>query len=98
MKNLGHPAYLRSKDTGDHNLPEKRGQATSANRTPRKTRVVGSKLYCFKSNPDRYICGPGVMLAERDVTGCRWIRLSSSTSPCGGIPGDDPGRRDEWTA
>ena len=40
MKNLGHPAHLRSKDTGDHNLPEKRGQATSASRTPRKTRVV----------------------------------------------------------
>jgi hypothetical protein len=42
--NLGHPAHPRSKGTGDHNLPEKRGQATSASRTPRKTRVVWSKL------------------------------------------------------
>src|SRR5215831_8337737 len=50
--NLGHPAHPRSKDTGDHNLPEKRGQAKSASRTPRKTRVVGPRLHCFKSNPD----------------------------------------------
>src|SRR5208337_2783769 len=38
--NLGCPAYLWSKDTRDHNMPEKRGQAKSADRTPRKTRVV----------------------------------------------------------
>ena len=97
VMNLGHPAYLRSKDTGDHNLPEKRRQAMSANRTLRKTRVVWSKLDCFKSNPDRDKCGPAAMLTQRGVTVCRWIRLSSSTNPCGEIPGDDPGCRDEWT-
>ena len=69
--NLGHPAHLRSKDTGDHNLPEKRGQAKSANRTPRKTRVVRSKLDCLKSNPDRDKGGPAVMLTQRGVTVCR---------------------------
>src|SRR5512135_922819 len=71
VKNLGHPAHLRSKDTGDHNLPEKRGQATSANRTPRKTRVVWPRLDCFKSNPDRDKCSPAVMLTQRGVTACR---------------------------
>ena len=69
--NLGHPAYPRSKDTGDHNLPEKRGQATSASRTPRKTRVVWSKLHCFKSNPDRDKGGPAAMLTQRGVIACR---------------------------
>ena len=49
MTNLGHTAYPRSKDTGDHNLPEKRGQAQSASRTPRKTRVVWPRLDRFKS-------------------------------------------------
>ena len=95
--NLGHPAHLRSKDTGDHNMPEKRRQARSANRTLRKTRVVRSKLDCFKSNPDRDKCSPAVMLTQRDVTACRSVRLSRSTNPYGEIPGDDPGRRDEWT-
>ena len=69
--NLGHPAHLRSKDTGDHNLPEKRGQATSANRTPRKTRVVWSKLHCFKSNPDRGMRSPAATLTQRGVAACR---------------------------
>jgi hypothetical protein len=71
VKNLGHPAYLRSKDTGDHNLPEKRRQATSANRTLRKTRVVWPKLDRFKSNPDRDTCSPAAMLTQRGVTVCR---------------------------
>ena len=71
MKNLGHPAYLRSKGTGDHNMPEKRGQAMSANLTPRKTRVVWSRLHCFKSNPDRGMGGPVARLTQRDVTICR---------------------------
>jgi hypothetical protein len=97
VTNLGHPAHLRSKDTGDHNLPEKRGQAKSANRTPRKTRVVWPRLDCFKSNPDRDKGGPAAMLTQRGVTACRCVRLLRSTSPCGEIPGDDSGRRDEWT-
>ena len=71
MTNLGHPAYPRSKDTGDHNLPEKRGQAKSASRTPRKTRVVWSKLDCFKSNPDRDMRSPAATLTQRGVTACR---------------------------
>ena len=71
MTNLGRPAHPRSKDTGDHNMPEKRGQATSANRTPRKTRVVWPRLDCFKSNPDRDKCSPAAMLTQRDVTVCR---------------------------
>ena len=50
---LGHPAYPRSKDTGDQNMPEKRRPAKSANRTLRKTRVARSGLHCSKSNPDR---------------------------------------------
>ena len=65
--NLGRPAHPRSKDTGDHNLPEKRGQATSASRTPRKTRVVWSRLHCLKSNPDRDTRSPAVMLTQRGV-------------------------------
>ena len=36
-------------------MPEKRGQARSASRTLRKTRVAGSRLDCFKSNPDRIL-------------------------------------------
>ena len=28
--NLGHPAYPRSKDTGDQNMPEKRGPLEDA--------------------------------------------------------------------
>ena len=96
MTNLGHPAHPRSKDTGDHNLPEKRGQATSANRMPRKARVVWPRLDCFKSNPDRDMGGPVVMLTQHDVTACRCVRLLRTTSPCGEIPGDDLGRRDEW--
>jgi len=71
VTNLGHPAYPRSKDTGDHNLPEKRRQATSASRTLRKTRVVGSRLHCFKPNPDRGMCSPAAMLTPRGVTACR---------------------------
>ena len=71
MTNLGHPAYPRSKDTGDHNLPEKRGQAMSASRTPRKTRVARSRLDCFKSNPDRDTRSPAVMLTQRGVAACR---------------------------
>jgi hypothetical protein len=69
--NLGHPAYPRSKDTGDHNLPEKRRPATSASQTLRETRVVGSKLHRFKSNPDRGMCSPAVRLTQRGVTACR---------------------------
>jgi len=49
-------------------MPEKRRQAKSANRTLRKTRVVWSKLYCFKSNPDRDKCSPAVMLTQHGVT------------------------------
>jgi hypothetical protein len=70
VTNLGHPAYLRSKDTGDHNLPEKRRQAMSADRTLRQTRVVWPKLDCFKSNPDRDKRGPAVRLTQRGVTTC----------------------------
>jgi hypothetical protein len=71
VTNLGHPAYPRSKGTGDHNLPEKRGQAQSASRTPRKTRVVWPRLDCFKSNPDRGMCSPAATLTQRGVTACR---------------------------
>ena len=95
--NLSHPAYLRSKDTRDQNMPEKRGQAKSANRTPRKARVVWSKLYCFKSNPDRDIRSPTAMLTQRGVIVCRYIWFLYSTNPYDEIPGDDSGRRDEWT-
>ncbi len=71
MTNLGHPAYPRPKGTGDHNMPEKRRQATSASRTPRETRVARSKLHCFKSNPDRDTRSPAVKLTQRGVTACR---------------------------
>ena len=77
MTNLGHPAYPRSKDTGDHNLPEKRGQAKSASRTPRKTRVVWPRLDCFKSNPDRGKRGPAARLTQRGVTACRGFAFGS---------------------
>ena len=97
MTNLGHPAHPRSKDTGDHNMPEKRRQAMSASRTLRKTRVARSKLDCLKSNPDRDMGGPVAMLTQSSVTACRCVRLLRSTNPYGEIPGDDSGRRDEWT-
>ena len=77
MKNLGHPAHPRSKDTGDHNMPEKRRQATSANRTLRKTRVVWPRLDCLKSNPDRDKGGPAAMLTQRGVTVYRGFVLYS---------------------
>jgi hypothetical protein len=69
--NQGRLAHLRSKDTGDHNMPEKRRQATSASRTLRKTRMARSKRDCFKSNPDRDTCSPAAMLTQRGVTACR---------------------------
>jgi hypothetical protein len=59
--------------------------------------VVRSKLDCLKSNPDRDKCSPAVRLTQRGVTACRCVRLLRSTSPCGEIPRDDLGRRDEWT-
>ena len=71
MTNLGRPAYPRPKGTGDHNMPEKRRQATSANRTLRKTRVVRPKLDRFKSNPDRDTGSPAATLTQRGVTACR---------------------------
>ncbi|QDV39360.1 hypothetical protein ElP_73260 (plasmid) [Tautonia plasticadhaerens] len=71
MTNLGHPAYPRPKGTGDHNMPEKRGQATSASRTPREARVVGPRLDCLKSNPDRDTGSPAATLTQRGVTACR---------------------------
>ena len=71
MTNLGRPAHPRSKDTGDHNMPEERRQAKSASRTLRKTRMARSKLYCFKSNPDRDKRSPAIMLTQRGVTACR---------------------------
>ena len=77
MTNLGRPAHPRSKDTGDHNLPEKRGQATSASQTLRKTRVVWSKRHGFKSNPDRGRRGPAATLTQRGVTACRGFAFCS---------------------
>ena len=71
MTNLGRPAYPRSKGTGGHNMPEKRGQVMSASRTPRKTRVVWPRLDCFKSNPDRDTRSPVARLTQRGVTVCR---------------------------
>ena len=38
MTNLGRPAYPRPKGTGDHNLPETRGQAKSAPNAPQDPR------------------------------------------------------------
>ncbi len=95
---LGHPAYPRSKDTGDHNMPEKRRQAKSANRTFRKTRVARSGLYRSKSNPDRDTSSP-IASSKADETRCHRMSISLeliTTSPCGEIPSNEPGRRDEW--
>ena len=96
--NLGHPAYPRSKDTGDHNMPEKRRQAKSASRTLRETRVAWSGLHRSKSNPDRDTSGP-IASNEADETRCHRMSLPLglvTTRPCGEIPGNEPGRRDEW--
>jgi len=71
--NLGHPAYLRLKGTGDQHMPEKRGQEESANQTPRETRMVWSRLYCLKSSSGRGILNPIARLTERDVTICHWL-------------------------
>ena len=101
---LGHPAYPRPKGTGDHNMPEKRVQATSASRTPCKTRVAWSRLHGLKSNPDRINSGPIATLTKGDVTAClprlapgEEVRWSSLASPGGEILGNNPRCRDEWT-
>ena len=95
---LGHPAYPRSKDTGDHNMPEKRRQVKSANRTLRKTRVARLRLNGLKSNPDRDTSSP-IANNQADETRCHRMSLPLglvATSPCGEIPGNEPGCRDEW--
>jgi hypothetical protein len=56
-------------------MPVKRGQAKSADRTLRKIRVIWLRLNCLKSNPDRDIRNPIVMLTQRDVTMCRRLCL-----------------------
>jgi hypothetical protein len=48
-------------------MSEKRGQGESANQTPRKTRVVRSRLNCLKSSPGRAIRSPIAKLTQRDV-------------------------------
>ena len=58
-------------------MSEKRGQGESANRTPRKTRVVWPRLDCFKPNPDRDKCSPAAMLTQRGVTVCRGFAFGS---------------------
>ena len=73
VRNLGHPAHPRPKGTGDHNMPEKRGQGKSANRTPRKTRVVGSRLNGLKSSSGRDTGSPIARLTQRDVITCRGL-------------------------
>ena len=72
---LGHPAYPRSKDTGDHNMPEKRRPAKSANRTLCKTRVARSKLPGLKPIPIGTQAAPSLATrpTKRDVTVCRYI-------------------------
>ena len=73
--NLGQPAYPRSKDTGDQNMPEKRRQAKSASRTLRKTRVARSKLNCLKPIPIGTQAAPSLATrpTKRDVTVCRYL-------------------------
>jgi hypothetical protein len=48
-------------------MSEKRGQEESANRTPRETRVVWSRLNCLKSSSGRAIRSPVATLTRRDV-------------------------------
>ena len=73
-------------------MPEKRRQAKSANRTLRKTRVVWSKLDCFKSNPDRDKCSPAAMLTQRGVTVCRAFPLTVADVQAQRPPPETPGR------
>jgi nucleotidyltransferase/DNA polymerase involved in DNA repair len=70
-RDLGHPAYLRLKSTGDQSMPEKRVSARSALPRPRETRVARPRLDCLKSNPDRAIRSPVMKLTRSDVTACR---------------------------
>ena len=79
-------------------MPEKRRQAKSASRTLRKTRVARPKLNDLKSNPDRDTGSP-IARNQADETRCHRMSLPLGlvpTSPCGEIPGNEPGRRDEW--
>ena len=81
-------------------MPEKRRQVKSASRTLRKTRVAWSGLYCSKSNPDRDTGSPFAS-NRADETRCHRLSLPLglvTTSPGGEIPGNEPGRRDEWAA
>jgi hypothetical protein len=100
--NLGHPAYPRPKGTGDQSMPEKRGQARSASRTLRKTRVTWSRLDCLKSNPDRDSCSPltrgGNPPADSVRSSCAGL-LQNQTRQVRTMryQETDPGRRDEWT-
>ena len=100
--NLGHPADPRPKGTGDQSMPEKRGQARSASRTLRKTRVAWSRLDRLKSNPDRDSCSPLTKgwnpQADSVRSSCagllkRWTRQVRTMR----YQEIDPGRRDEWT-
>ena len=55
-------------------MPKKRGSEESAHRTPRKTRLVWSRLDCLKSNPDRPIPRPVIKLTPRDAAVCATLR------------------------
>ena len=79
-------------------MPEKRRQAKSASRTLRKTRVARLRLNGLKSNPDRDTSSP-IASTKADETRCHRMPLPLElvpTSPCGEIPDNEPGRRDEW--
>ena len=97
MKNLGHPAYPRSKGTGDHQHAGEAGAGdVSEPNAPQDPRgMVKAALLQVQSRsghgrPRRYADSTRRHRVPR-------IRLLSSTNPYGEIPGDDPGRRDEWT-
>ena len=69
--NLGHPAHLRPKGTGDHSRPEKRGQPTSAKRTSRQTRTARPGADSSKPNPGRRIRTPAATLTPSGDAACR---------------------------
>ena len=94
---LGRPAYPRPKGTGDQSMPEKRGTSEVGESELRKTRMARPRLNYLKSNPDR----PTQTRHQADSTGRRGLRghgTEGHASPDRGIPTEDVGCRDEWTA
>jgi len=95
--NLGRLAYPRSKGTGDQSMPVKRESAgvntAAVPPGPRdmvKARLPEVQFRSAHSPARRYV---GSTRRHPLPAHCVW----GLDNPRGGIPGNDPGSRNEWT-